>query len=482
MKSPSPRSAERGGRLPRWVTALDVVAVLMALVAISVAIGGGFRIWIFDSRLSVTSWWRPALLAVIAIAIRHALVRQQPLHQRLIHGVADWWRAPDTRLVLPIHLASRAGVLLVGFLAVILIGFPPEAANRWKIYGNDLLDLPGRWDTGWYLTIATEGYQYFPNAASDFQQNIAFFPAFPMSMRYLSVVLGRQPLWTGVAISVVSFYLALVYFLRLSRDLLKDEEQSVTAVTLLACYPFAVFFSAAYTEGLFLLTLMGAVYHFHKSQLGRAAIWGFACGLTRPNGSLLSIVLALMAVAPMWDAARWRPILPPPPGWPAIIRRLLAAASPGFGMLAFSAFIYRLTGNPFMWTIQNVAWGRVYRSLDSIVADRVGFIANNGLYSYASTQTIDLFYALAVGLALAAVWPVYRRFGLAFAVFILITILPPMSAGGLLSMGRVTSVLFPVFLWMGAAVPARHRVAWIGLFALLQGFVAVMFFTWRPLY
>jgi hypothetical protein len=251
---------------------------------------------------------------------------------------------------------------------------------------------------------------------------------------------------------------------------------------LLASYPFAVFFSAAYTEGLFLLTLMGAVYHFHNNQLVRAALWGLVCGLTRPNGSLLSIVLALMAVAPMWDAVRWRPILPPPPGWGAIIRRLLAASAPGFGMLAFSAFIYRLTGNPFTWTMQNVAWGRVYRSLDSIVSDRFGFIASHGLYSYASTQTIDLFYSLAVLLALAAVWPVYRRFGLPFAVFILITILPPMSAGGLLSMGRVTSVLFPVFLWMGAAVPARHRVAWIGLFALLQGFVAVMFFTWRPLY
>jgi hypothetical protein len=85
-------------------------------------------------------------------------------------------------------------------------------------------------------------------------------------------------------------------------------------------------------------------------------------------------------------------------------------------------------------------------------------------------------------LALAAVWPVYRRFGLAFAIFIPITILPPMSAGGLLSMGRVTSILFPVFLWMGAVVPPRHRTAWIAAFAMLQGFVAVMFFTWRPLY
>lgn len=467
-------------KLPKWATTLDVVAVVMALIAISVAISGGFRI--FDGRLSVTAWWRPALIGVIAIAIRHALIRQHPLHQRAGRGVAEWWRAPDTRVVLPIHLASRFGVLLVGFLAVILIGFPPEAANSWKIYSNELLDLPGRWDTGWYLGIANEGYVYLPEAAANHQQNIAFFPAYPMAIRFLSVLFGRHVLWTGVVISIVSFYLALTYFLRLSRDLLKDEEKAVTAVTLLASYPFAVFFSAVYTEGLFLLTLMGAVYHFHKNQLWRAALWGFACGLTRPNGSLLSIVLGLMAVAPMWDAVRWRPVLPPPPGWNAIVRRLLAAAAPGFGMLAFSAFIYRLTGNPFMWTVQNVAWGRVYRSLDSIVSDRLGYIANNGLYSYASTQTIDFFYAAAVLLALAAVWPVYRRFGLPFAAFILITILPPMSAGGLLSMGRVTSVLFPVFLWMGAAVPARHRVAWIGLFALLQGFVAVMFFTWRPLF
>ena len=96
-------------KLPKWATALDVVAVLMALVAISVAIGGGFRIWIFDSRLSVTDWWRPALWSVMAIAIRHAIVRQQPLPQRVVHGVIDWWRAPDTKVVLPIHLTSRAG-------------------------------------------------------------------------------------------------------------------------------------------------------------------------------------------------------------------------------------------------------------------------------------------------------------------------------------------------------------------------------------
>jgi hypothetical protein len=468
-------------KLPKWATALDVIAVVMALVAVSVAVGGGFRIWIFEVRLSVTDWVRPALLSAIAIAIRHAIIRQQPLPMRVAASVTRWWRSPDTRAVLPIHLVSRVGVLLVGFLAVLLVGFPPEAANRWRIYNNEFLDLPARWDTGWYLGIATEGYSYVPDSAQKYQQNIAFFPAYPMSIRYLSVLFGRQVMWTGVLISIAAFFVALTYFLRLARDLLDDEEQAVTAVTLLAMYPFAVFFSAAYTEGLFLLTLIAAVYHFHRNQLWRAAIWGVACGLTRPNGAFLSVVLALMALR-QHAAAKTVPGSLELRTSPGLITRLVAAGSPGYGMLIYSAFIYYLTGDPLMWTRQNIAWGRVYRSLDSLVADRFDFIANNGLYTYAATQTIDMFYLLAVLLCLAAVWPVYRRFGIAFAVLILITILPPMSAGGLLSMGRVTSILFPVFLWLGAAIPPQHRNAWIGLFALLQGFVAVMFFTWRPLF
>ena len=57
--------------------------------------------------------------------------------------------------------------------------------------------------------------------------------------------------------------------------------------------------------------------------------------------------------------------------------------------------IHGLTGwrcrtlEEFEWAAQNVAWGRVYRSLDSVVTDRIGFISTYGLYSYASTQTLD---------------------------------------------------------------------------------------------
>lgn len=468
-------------KLPLWARALDAVAVMMALLAISVAVTGGFRI--FGALISVTDWWRPAVLAAIVAIARHVISRRDPLPRRIVTRVGSWWRDRDTRAVLPIHVASRVGVLGVGFLAVILIGFPPQASNRWYIYENDLLDLPARWDAGWYMTIANVGYSYESGPDAPYQQNIAFFPAYPMAVRAVAPFFGRHTLWVGVLVSLVAFYVALVYLLRLARSELGNDDQAATAVMLIAAYPFAVYYSAVYTESLFLLTLAAAVYHFRQDQLWRSALWGFVCGLTRPPGCFLSVVLALMALRSAFAQGASSAFAP---GASAdrtvLLRRMLAASAPGFGMLAFSAYIYRLTGHPFQWTMQNAAWGRVYEGFDEMLAKRLVIIAENGWYDYLTTQTVDVFYSLAVMFCLVAVWPVYRRFGVPYAVFILLNLLPPMSAGGMLSMGRVTSVLFPVFLWLGAAVPPRQRSAWIAVFAMLQGFVAVMFFTWRPIF
>ena len=122
-------------KLPLWARALDAAAVIMAILALTIAIIGGFRINIVGVRLSVTDWWRPALWFAVAVISRHAVIRHPPLPLRLGHGIAAWWRHPDTRTVLPVHLATRFGVLVVGFLAVILIGFPSQATNRWT--GHD---------------------------------------------------------------------------------------------------------------------------------------------------------------------------------------------------------------------------------------------------------------------------------------------------------------------------------------------------------
>jgi hypothetical protein len=461
--------------LPLPARLLDAVALVAALLAITVIATGGFREWTPFGRVSLTTWVRPAGLAAAAALLRLYFWRRDPLPARMARGVRTWWRLDDTRAILPVYLITRLGVLVIGFLAVVLIGY--ESNVPWRVYRNELLNLPARFDAGWYLGIAATGYQWNPNSPAG-QQNIVFFPAYPMLVRYGSLLLARQTIWAGVLISWVAFFAALVYVYRLCRERMSPD-QSAAAVTFLAAYPFAFFYSTAYTESLFLLAMAGACYHFGRDQLWQAGGWGLLAGLTRPNGALLSVVLALMLLARIRGEG-W-------PGWSSVpwsryADRLAVAALPGLGMIAYSTFIYFLTGDPLQWSKQQIGWGRSYRSLDTLVTDRVDYITDRGLYEYASTQTVDMLYAAAVVFVLVSVWPVFRRFGVAMAALIVLNVLPPLVSGGLLSMGRMTSVLFPTFMWLGAAVPPGHRLAVVAGFAMLQALCAAMFFTWRPIY
>jgi hypothetical protein len=79
-------------------------------------------------------------------------------------------------------------------------------------------------------------------------------------------------------------------------------------------------------------------------------------------------------------------------------------------------------------------------------------------------------------------WPVVRRTGVACGVLVLVNLVPPLLAGGVLSMGRVTATLFPLFLALAAIVPPRAVTALVTAFAIGEGLAAVIFFTWRPLF
>lgn len=474
-----PRPAPGASSLSRI---LDIVAILSLLLAVTVFFTGGFREWTPLGRVSVRNWLRPFVFGLLVIALRHWFQPRPMIVTRVQRRVRAWWTSDVTRAIFPIWISTRAAVLLVGFLAVALFGYRADTPVPWRIYQNEFANLPARWDTGWYMGVAIDGYTWSPSLATQ-QQNIAFFPAYPMLMRYGSLLLGRDTMWTGVVISWAAFFLALSYIFRLARQRLGDAA-ATTAVALAACYPFAFFFSTAYTESLFLLTIVAACYHFERDELWQASLWGLAAGLSRPNGCLLSIVLALIAVRPIWpDAWRmWQPMLPASIGWSRLAMRIAVAAAPGLGMLMYSSYIYALTGHPLQWAMQNAAWGRVYRGLDALVVQQAQVIGEHGLYSYAATRTVDSLQLVAVLFVLVTVWPVYRRIGLAYAVMILVNILPPLMMGGLLSIGRVTSVLFPSFLWLGAVIPPTHRAAWLTVFAMLQAICAALFFTWRPLY
>ena len=440
-------------------------------------------------RLALTSPYRTLGWALALAVVRHVFAPRPPIYQDAPARLGALMRTQAARAATAVLIGTRLPILLVGCLAVFAIGYR-ETGAPWKlIETNEFVNLQARWDTGWYLGIAIDGYSFVPDRPHD-QQNIVFFPAFPVLMRVVGRLLGGSSpafVLAGTLVSLFAFFGALVYLYRFARDVLDDEDSARWALWILAAFPFALFYSAVYTESVFLVGAIAAFYHFRRSELVRSGAWGLLVGLARPPGCFVSVPLAVLAVSPWLPAwlvggkSEERGAGPRrDPRWFA--GAIAAAAMPGVGMLLYSAFIWNLTGHPLAWAEGHVAWGREYTGLGVLVTQRYEWLSRGGVYAYASQFPIDLLNAAAVIFVLAATWPVARRLGIAYAVFMLINILPPLAAGGLLSAGRFSSVLFPAFVWFAGAVPAGQRPGWVAGFMAVQALNAALFYTWRPLY
>ena len=472
-----------------WARLIDVITVLAAVIAIHVLVFGPLRMGI----LSIGDPWRALIVALIFGAIRHHHVHTPAHHIRLWRALSRSWRNDAVQVAWPIAALTRCTVLLVGYLAVVSVGFPPNAPP-YRISDNEAINLPLRWDTGWYLGIAIDGYQWRPEVQG--QQNIAFFPGYPLTTRAVAMALGAQSVvrqWrdlpprlamqrmqqtylaSALLVTLLSFAWALVWLYRLAREHL-DEPEARAALLLLSTYPFAMFFSAAYTESLMLLAVAGAFYHFKQERWVAAAGWGLLAGLTRPNGFLLAGPLCILALQHLasrrtatthWDQLRTR-----------ALALTAVAAMPAIGAVLYSTFIYLLTGNPFEWREAHTAWGRSFTGAPTLLLPFES-ITERGVVEYTSAQPVETMNAVGSLLACALVWPVTRRLGIAYGLFMVLNLAPPLLFGGFLSMGRVTSLLFPMFMYLALVLADWQRQALIATFACLQGLAAVLFFTWR---
>ena len=461
---------------------LDVLGVVLLALMLRSMLGEGYRIsFAPDFRLSLRSWPRIAVWLGVLLALRHLAWRVVPWHTRVAGWCRSAWTWEPLRAAWPPYIVSRLMVLAVGYVAVVTLD---ESLRRPAVLAqNELLNLFARFDAGWYFGIASEGYTPRPRFDPTRQSEIAFFPGLPILMRATGVLLDFNFWVAGIVVVTVAFLWALTYVYRLAcLDL--DPTQARAALAFLAFYPFAVCYSAILTEALFLLAAAATFYHFRRAEYWKAGAFGLFVGLLRPNGFLVAVPLGLMALLPF---ARSRGLLPgtpnaEPQGWPRLAVQLGVASLPVVGMLTYAAHVWTLTGDPFAFVAAQQAWGRRTAVLLAVIADRADVIANQGFAAYARVNAIEMLETSAALLALGAVWPIVRRFGLAYGVFVATAVIPPFISMGSISLGRYTAPLFPIFLWLGATVPAERRSYWLAVFAAGQALVATLFYTWRAPY
>ena len=402
------------------------------------------------------------LASVPPAARLHAGARCRQILARLSAGL----RESQTTRIVCLAIGLRITSAVVAFLLNATV--PLAQRQQFSVKsGPDLFwDAFARWDSGWYFSIARYGYEWLQDGRS----NIAFFPLYPLLMRYLGLALGggRFRIYlAGILISWVAFALAMVLLYRLARlDL--SEQEAARAVTYAAVFPFAFIFGLVYPESLFLLLSVAAFYGFRTRRWWLAGLAGAAVTATRANGLFMLPALAVVA----WQqtrgdgAARWR------------AAAALAASCTGIG--AYCAFVYSISGDPFEWadTIGRWAWypgsGSAWLALWTVIS---GLASSPYVFLTAAPDRIPHTLNAAAALSLLAATPfIWRRFGPAYPLLILVNLYVPLSSGSLAGLGRYSAVLFPFALWLATI---RSRVAES---AILVGFgmlyvVCLMLFT-----
>jgi hypothetical protein len=394
---------------------------------------------------------------------------------------ATGWRT--RRAVASLSAGSLAGLVLLSRVVVWAAGVaganwghrvsgwrtvdPTGLTQSYGHLGNLLLGPVLRWDGLGYLSIARHGYS---TATS------IFFPVYPMTTAGLGWVL-RSDLIAAVLISAIGFLVAMWLLHRLT-ELELGRPAADAAVLLLAFAPVSFFFTAMYTESLFLALSVGALYAARRERWGLAGILAALASATRVTGILLVVPMGL------WLYGRRRRLRP------QMLWLLLAPLAlggfllymhlEGFGWLApfHNQHAHRFDGP--MVTLVDAVRAAGHGLSATFAGQRPVAPTLGGALSPGFDSLVLLLVFL---LAVAALVLTFRRLPVSYGVFALLALLVSVASRTkvqpLEGIDRYVLTIFPLWMAAGAWVTERRVLRpLLVLGALLLGFYSFEFATW----
>jgi Gpi18-like mannosyltransferase len=371
---------------------------------------------------------------------------------------ARWRTYKPYAASLLIFLGSRLLVLLAIIYAA---NFVP--ANQGSGYWN--LDSPLRYllryDSGWYLRIAVQGYSY--NGDNSIEQPVVFYPLYPLVGRFVSKLFGIEPYVGLLIVSNLSILIAIPLALKLIKDDY-GTRTALYAIALLSFFPTSLFFSAGYTESLTFLLIVGFFLFLKRDRFVLAATCaGLATG-TRPTG----IVLLLPLLWELWRRFSREPKL-------LAVYSLLCATMATSGLWLYTIYLWVAFRSPLAFVTAERAWSQTGEYSQSsypvqlLICFRfLSSLLRTGIYPI----TLDPWFFF---LFLLLVVFFRKRVPVAYSLFAAGAILLPyLALGGVLKMRsftRYVMLAFPVFVIIGDQLKGR---LWL-LLGIVIIFAALLF-------
>jgi hypothetical protein len=206
------------------------------------------------------------------------------------------------------------------------------------------------WDSGCYGHIVDHGYLVPEHLTQKDNGNVAFFPGYPLFAGLLRYVLGLTTPRSLLLAAQLGCWAFWTYFLLFLRRWQAPIGLTALAVLLVVLHPASFFLVAAYSEPLFLASLLGFLYWADKDSLVArtlASAHGFVMTATR----LVGLPLVVAPLCMLWlgrGPDRWRRIIP----------RALVGVAASLGALAYFGYCqYRFGAWDIYMQAEAIGWG-----------------------------------------------------------------------------------------------------------------------------
>lgn len=205
-----------------------------------------------------------------------------------------------------------------------------------------------RWDGNHYVGLIRNWYVN----EGDPRFHIVFFPLFPAIGRILHLITGLSPSGAGYLVANLAFLGCGLVMFRLA-ELSYGARGGARATLLLMFSPLTLFCSVPYTESVFLLTTLLAVYCARRKKFLLAALFGALSA----NARMLGMAAAVPIFYEMAKSAKG-----------GALRRYalsaLRALPVSLGLLAYLYLNEKVTGDPFRFMVyQSEHWSQNFGSL-----------------------------------------------------------------------------------------------------------------------
>lgn len=312
----------------------------------------------------------------------------------------------------------------------------------------DLVDLHGRWDTYWYMDIVHNGYHL---QKDNTLANVVFFPLYPFLIKVLGTVLSDNFVLAGWLISMTALVAGCAYFYRLVKEFHPDIDPELP-ILLMLVFPTAFFFDIVYTESLFFFISVACFYYVLKRRFAVAGLFALLGALTHSNGVFLGLPI-------LWETARiygWKDAL--------FSKRIIPMAMPAIGMFSFLLYDYLEFKDFWLFFRIESAWGRSF----SINWDHFSPFSHPSIVN----MCIDISFTILIVTAIVLVW---KKLSPLYSVFMSLTVLAALTSGTLMSIGRYSLVLFPLFILLSKVRNRTFLQSWIFASSLFLALDIILF-------